>query len=477
MIRASWFVAACLSILGTFARAEAEQRVRPNKITAFINVNVVPMDRERILSNQTVIVKGDRIAELGPASAVEIRKSAARIDGRGKYLMPGLADMHVHIGEEDQLLLFVANGVTTVRNMAGHPDHLSMRKRISSGDLLGPTIYTAGPIVDGDPPVWPESAVVASPEQARRVVDSQRDAGYDFIKVYGRLTLAAYEALVQAANEVGIPVVGHVPAEVGLDGALKARQRCIEHLDRYEAFLARDDCETVDEKGWGSLVFPWLEMDETKLDGIVRATREAGTWNCPTLVVLQKWVLPEEANAILKRKEFEYLSPDELAFHRPGGNYLVDVTPEMLEAAAAGDAARKKLTKALYDGGARILLGTDCPNPLIVPGFSIHEELRNFTDAGLTPYQAIKAGTHDAAEFFDALDQWGTVAVGRRADLILLEANPLDDVGNLVKRTGVMVRGKWFPQVELQARLDALAAKYEKAKGRENHDAPKPDVE
>jgi len=430
---------------------------------AFVNVTVVPMDNHRLMQGQAVIVRKGRIDEVGPIDTTRIPENALHIDGRGKYLMPGLVDMHAHVMEEDQLILFIANGVTTVRNMAGSTEHLAWREKISQGDLVGPTIHTAGPIIDGDPPEWPESTIVATPEQARKVVAAQRKAGYDFLKVYSNLTKEAYDALTEAAKSHDIPVAGHVPKDVGLAHALAARQRCIEHLDGYEVALVSDDGPSIERKDFSHLFF-WLHLDASKIPGLVRKTREAGTWNCPTLVVLQKWVPPDEANALLQRDEFRYLSPTELDFHRPGGNYLKGFTPEMYEAAAAGDSPRKKLTKALHDGGARILLGTDCPNPLLVPGFSIHEELQNFVDAGLTPYEAIKAGTHDAAEFFDALDQFGTVTAGRRADLILLEANPLDDVKNIAKRVGVMVRGKWYPQVDLQARLDALADKYAKVK-------------
>jgi imidazolonepropionase-like amidohydrolase/pimeloyl-ACP methyl ester carboxylesterase len=417
------------------------------------------MDHERVLPHQTVVVSGDRITNIGPAPKVQVPEAAVVIDGRGRYLMPGLADMHAHVLVEDELILFIANGVTTARNMAGGPEHLAWRARIKQGDLVGPTIYTAGPFIDGDPPEWPDSTVVTTHEQAQDAVSAQKKAGYDFLKVYNSLTREAYDALTQVAKSHGIPVTGHVPRDVGLHRALAARQRCIEHLDGYEVALISDDAPSIDRKAFAHLFF-WLHLDTSKIPDLVCKTREAGTWNCPTLIVPQRWVSPDEATALLKRDEFRYVAPEMLEYHLPGNNYLKDFTPELFEAAAAGDRVRKRLTKALHDGGARILLGTDCANPLVIHGFSLHEELRNFVDAGLTPYQAIKAGTHDAAEFFDALDEFGTVTEGRRGDLLLLEENPLDNVSNVAKRLGVMVRGKWYPQAELQARLEALAEKY-----------------
>jgi len=351
---------------------------------------------------------------------------------------------------------------------------LEWRERTISGALLGPRIYTAGPIIDGDPPVWPESVAIATPEQARNIVAEQKKAGFDFLKVYNYLSVECYDALTQEAMTEGIPVVGHVPTKVGLDHVLAAGQRCIEHLDGYETWMIPDDKQPTQRKDF-SLLFDWLLFDEDKLSAIVRKTRESNTWNCPTLVVYQKWVSPEDAKVLLERDEFRYVEPTVLEYHMPGSNYLEDFTPEMYEAAAAGDAPRKRLTRALYDGGARILLGTDCGNPLVVPGFSLHEELQNLVDAGLTPYQAIRTGTHDAAEFFNALDEFGTLAIGRRADLILVNANPLDDVTRLADRFGVMVRGQWYPQSVLQTSLDTLVIEYANARADASHRSPSGD--
>jgi imidazolonepropionase-like amidohydrolase len=446
-----------LLLYGSVAAAqETPKHEQPDRTTAFVNVNVIPMDRERILERQTVIIRGDRIHEIGPASRVKAPEAAIVIDGSDKYLLPGLADMHAHILVEDELVLFIANGVTTVRNMWGDSEILEWRDRINRGDLMGPTIYTAGPIIDGDPPIWPGSATITTPEQARKVVTEQKTAGFDFLKVYGNLSIGGYDALVLQANKENIPVAGHVPSAVGLDRVLSARQKCIEHLDGYATWLTLNSRQRSDF----SYVFDWLQLDAGKISAIVRKTREANTWNCPTLVVYEKWVPPHDAEAMLEREEYRYVEPTMLDYHIPGNNYLKDFTSEMYEAVAAGNTARKQFTKALHDGGARILLGTDCANPYVIHGFSLHEELQNFVGAGLTPYQAIKAGTHDAAEYFDALEEFGTVAVGRRADLILVQDNPLEDVTKVAERVGVMVRGQWYPQTELQARLDALAEKY-----------------
>jgi len=419
-------------------QAPSEEPQRP-AVVAFVNVNVVPMDRERILPEQTVIVRADRISEIGPVDTTDIPEGALRIDGRDKYLMPGLVDMHVHQNYEYQLTLFIANGVTTIRNMWGMEYHLRLREQIKKGKLIGPTIYTTGPLIDGNPPVWPGSTVVETSERATQVVAEHKKAGYDFIKVYDRLSLECYDAIIEAAAKHGMPVVGHVPTAVGLEHVLAAGQHSMEHLFGYSDFLQIEDSP------------PWQQIDETKIPHIVQTTREAGIWNCVTLVVLQKKLSSEEAEQERKLAYMKYVPPTQKLEWFEGRRF---------EDQNHSRKMRKRMTKALHDAGARILLGSDTPNPYVVTGFSLHQELRNLVDAGLRPYEAIKAGTRDAAECLGEQDEFGTISAGLRADLILIEDNPLEDVGNAARLNGVMARGRWLPQPELQAMLDAVAIKH-----------------
>jgi imidazolonepropionase-like amidohydrolase len=421
---------------------EAPQRPT---VVAFVNVNVVPMDRKRILPQQTVIVRADRISEIGPVDTTDIPEGALRIDGRDKYLMPGLVDMHVHLPKNYQegLCLFIANGVTTVRNMRGENYHLKLREEINKGKLIGPTIYTTGPIIDGNPPVSPNFVVAETPEQAVQLVAEHKKAGYNFIKVYSRLSVEVYDAIIEAAAKHGMPVVGHVPSAVGLEHVLAANQYSVEHLTGYSWFLKVGDSP------------PWQQIDETKIRRIAQATYEADTWNCVTLVLYQKRMSSEEADREPKLAYMKYVSPVNKQRWFWSRQYR-DADPNR----GRKMSNRKRMTKALHDAGARILLGSDTPNPYVVPGFSLHWELRNLVDAGLTPYEAIKAGTRDAAECLGEQDKFGTISTGLRADLILIEDNPLEDVSNVARRSGVMARGRWLPQPELQAMLDALAIKH-----------------
>jgi imidazolonepropionase-like amidohydrolase len=466
------FLATC-----PFAGIAAQPRNAP---VAFVNVNVVPMDAERVLARQTVVVRDGRIAAIGPAADVEPPTGATRIDGTGKYLMPGLADMHVHAWSEEMLRVFIANGITTIRNMWGTPMHLDWRARISRGELIGPEIFTTGPVMDGSPPIWPTSTVVESAEAAAAQVREQKAAGYDFIKVYNRLKPDVYAAIIRTAREEGIRVVGHVPRAVGLAGVLKARQASVEHLDGF-VYAVATATSPFDAANWAKLpaarranLNVELEVgralrngsasfddyfDAKKLAAIAAASRDAGTWHVPTLVVFW-YMTPDQAAARLASPEMRFVEPEARSqWATASRRYAGHSADDMLSLETFNEAKRRRV-KGLLDGGARILLGTDTPNPFVVPGLSIHQELRNFVQAGLTPYQAIRAGTHDAAEFLGALDSLGTVAVGRVADLVLVDANPLQDVANVARRSGVMLRGRWMPASELRQMLDDVAAAY-----------------
>ena len=452
------------------------------RTVAFVDVNVVPMDAERIHQGQTLIVRNGRIAEFGSAAQIDVPGDALRIDGTGKYLMPGLADMHVHATNEGALKLFVANGITTVRNMWGTPLQLDWREKISRGEMLGPQIFTAGPLIDGSPPIWDGSTVVETPEEAEAVVREHKEAGYDFIKVYSRLTREVYDALIAAAAKHGIRVVGHVPDAVGLMRVLEARQASIEHLAGYLYPTLADDSPL--DSTWQELPFvertkKTVELgralvegqisfhevyDERKLARVAAATTDAGTWNVPTLTVFQ-YVTVEEAPTVLARPEMRYVNPMTRGTWDPS-RFYADFSTEEMGYLRIFNEAKKWRVKALHDAGARILLGTDTPNPFVVPGFSIHQELHHLVAVGLTPYEAIKAGTRDAAEFLEALDSLGTIAPGKIADLILVDDNPFEDVANVARRAGVMLRGRWLPESELQAMLEELAASYTAPKTR-----------
>lgn len=441
-------------------------------VTAFVHVNVVPMDREGILRDHTVVVVGGHIESLGPSSRLDPPRGARVIDGTGKYLMPGLADMHVHLPREDDadpavLALFVANGVTTIRNMWGVPAHLQWRSQIAAGELIGPTIYTTGPITDGDPPLWPGSALVTEPGQAEPELLAQMAAGYDAMKVMTNLRPEVYDAILIASAKHGFPVYGHAPSRVGLRGALGRGQRSFEHLlDFVYALLPDDSAVRSDlvgafEQHDFRAIFdaPYRAASSAGIPTLAEEIAGAGVWICPTLVVTQRFLAaPVELEALGRSPVLSFVAPgtreDWEAFMARRPSYLSE------DGMQQGLSLEKALLEALHDAKARLLLGTDTPNQYVVAGFSVHDELNNFVAAGMTPYEALNAATRNAAEFLGALEEFGTVGAGQRADLILVEADPLEDVANVEKRVGVMLAGRWLAEAELQEILQMRADEY-----------------
>ncbi len=448
----------------------------PPATVAFVDVTVVPMDAPRVLPRQTVLVRGKNIVAVLPAGEAWVPADALSIDGRGKFLMPGLADMHTHVQSEGELLFLVAHGVTTIRDMFGSPYKVVWRDRIARGEMLGPTIHAAGPIVDGDPPNMTEMAIVGAAPDAERVIAEQKRRGYDFVKVYDGLSAEAYQAILAAAKRHGLPVAGHLPGLVKLPDALRMRgQRCFEHLSGYTDALQREGSpyappagDTLDNARWiRSIDY----VDERGLTALAVATRDAGAWNCPTLVAFEKWgYTPEEARDAVSRAEMRYVHPLLLSFWLPANQDQVAYSDALYELPAESALMKrrvevhKRIAKALIDAGAGVLLGTDLGAQFVVPGVSAWEELELLASAGLTPYQALRTATWNAAEFTGARGSFGTVAAGARADLVLLEGDPLRDVRNVRRQTGVMVRGRWLPERELRRRLEDMAVRNRTAK-------------
>jgi imidazolonepropionase-like amidohydrolase len=412
---------------------------------AFVDVTVIPMDTERTLARQTVIVKGDRIAEIGATGSVDIPADAQRINGSGKVLIPGLAEMHGHnppVGSPPELFenvffLFVANGVTTVRSMLGFPGQLEWREKARRGEIVAPNLYLAGPSFTGNGPT-----ATTTPRQAIDRVRAQKAEGWDLLKVHPGLKLEVYDAMAATAKEVGIEFSGHIPADVGLVRAIERGQRTVDHLDGYIEHLGAKDAP----------------VDRAKLAEIVRTTREAGTWVVPTMVLWETILGAAKAEELAAFPELKYMPRQMVESWKTG--YSRRVGSPSFNAAQTRQIAenRKVVLKALADGGVNILFGTDAPQQYSVPGFSIHRELRAMKAAGLSNFAILQSATKNVGEYYKARDSFGTVAVGQRADLVLLNGNPLSDLGNVAKRAGVMVRGRWLPESEIQAQLARIAA-------------------
>lgn len=370
-----------------------------SSVIALIGVHVMPMDREVVLRDRTILVEDGMIVRIGPAEQIPVPVDAHRPDVRGLYVMPGLIDMHVHLSRDD-LPAYLAAGVTTVRNMWGWSEIEQIRRDIAAGVLEGPRVFSAGPAVDGDPPVRQGSAVITDPSLVHSLVQRQKAAGWEYIKVYQNLSRRVFSALASEATAAGLPLIGHVPTDVPFEQA-NAAMASIEHMEGYDKALTG-----VRKPGFRS----WLEVsprDAPVMATLAKATVERGTWNCPTLVV---------ADRVLGNG----LSPDE--------HYRA------VE-------ARRAMVRALHDAGAQLLAGTDGGVPL-VPAGALAEELIELVRAGLSPYEALRTATVNAASFLRA-DGLGTLAEGMKADLVVTEEDPLMDLAVVKHPVGVMVAGEW----------------------------------
>ena len=425
--------------------------------TAFEHVTVIPMDRERTLVDQTVIVDGDRVRSVGPAADAKVPNGATRVDGRGKYLMPGLSDMHTHPSSEHDLLLSLRYGLTTLRVMAGFPRHKRWQERIAKGELLAPSLYTVSAVVDGRPPMRSGYLTIDTPEDAKSVVAAAKRAGYRDIKVYDQLRRDLWTSLVATVKAEGLRFVGHIPFLVGLDRALAAGQRSIEHSYGYmEGMHPKGsplrECTLEPSKARQALADAITQPDDARIREMAEATAAAGTWNCPTMMIRRRHTQTlEELEA---RPEMRWADPLTLERWRQ----FTLTYPYDRRHKASELEIQHRLIKELHRLGAGVLAGTDSSVNWILFGAALHDELVDFVASGLSTYQTLEVATKTAARFLEQDKEWGTVEAGKRADLLLLDADPLADIRNTQRIAGVVARGRWSPVAELDRLLDASAA-------------------
>ena len=462
-------------ILTLTASALAQTKTNSSGTVAFVDVNVIPMDRERVLAHQTVVVRNGVIAEIGDTKRIKIPKDAQRISGAGKFLIPGLMDMHVHLFTdddfpdalaEDEFKIMIAHGVTTIRLMTGTPEQLLLRGKSEREEILAPKIYATSPQLTGRKSS--NAYVVTTEQEAREAVSKSKADGYDFIKVTTFLKPEVYEAIADEAKKRNIHVVGHADSRsVGLQRALKARQQ-IEHLDSYLEALLPDsapvkgsvsDIYLYNPKNWESIDY----LDENKIPEIARATVEANPFATPTLHLF-KFTFGKG------RTEESFKAQSDLRFYPKktidlwmgvSKRYLTTAAP--IEKREKYIAIRNRIVKAIHDAGGHIMAGSDTPEWLMLYGHTLHLELIDLRDAGLSNYAALEAATRNPALFFGTIAKTGTIEKGKRADLVLLEANPLRDIANTQKRAGVMLKGKYYPQVEMDRWLDEIAPRFQHA--------------
>jgi imidazolonepropionase-like amidohydrolase len=430
---------------------------------AFTHVNVIPMDREQVLADQTVLIVADRIRNIGPAAQMDVPAGFHRIDATGQYLLPAYCDMHTHVlGEawnmflapEDRisatdldmeafLFPYLANGVTTIQVLSATPDHIGLRESIASGEILGPRLVLAS-MIDGPDKAWPPplSTWVATAEEARQAVLEASDAGYDAMKVYSFLDPASYEAIIATARDTGIDVIGHIPVALSVEHIVASGQRLIAHAEEVMKHAGGD-------------------FSETRVDRFAATIAGGKTWLVPTLVTTRSILdVFEDQEKALSRPETRFFQHpmQQGVWSFITQNLYGPIPTEQRQFIRDGfEQFQIPLVRNLNQRGVKLLAGTDTPLPSLVPGFALHRELEDLVAAGLSPYEAMRSSTTHPFEYLGELDEAGTIQAGKLANLVLLEENPLLDISNSRKIEGIVIKGRWFSGSQIRERLELIA--------------------
>jgi imidazolonepropionase-like amidohydrolase len=434
----------------------------PPKTIAFLHASVVPMDRERIVSDQTVVVVDGRISAIGAASKVKVPDGAVRIEARGRYLLPALSDMHVHVeGEswnallseeakaaskivpfEDFLFPYVANGVTTVQVLSGTHELLPVRGQIAGGEMLAPRLILAR-MIDGPDKAWPPplSTWVSNAEEARNATLQAKADGYDKMKVYSFLSKESYDAVMATAKEQHMDVIGHIPYSLSVEYVVDAGQKMIAHT------------EEVAKHAHG-------DYSAERISYFAGRIADGGVWLTPTLVTTRR-ILDEFTNP-----NGLFSSPEAAYSAHPMQKEIWSFITNMYKKIPPKDQVRlrddfekfqRPFTKVFHDHGGQLMTGTDSLMPRLVSGFALHQELHELVEVGLTPYEALRTSTTIPYEYLGEAQQAGTIEVGKRTDLLLVEENPLKDISAASKIAGVMMRGRWIARDEIDRRMRKIS--------------------
>jgi imidazolonepropionase-like amidohydrolase len=450
-------LALVIAVAGTALRI-SRAAAQTQSAIAITNVNVIPMDRERVLRAHTVLIRGGRIVAIGPTRAVAIPAGAMKIDGTGRYLIPGLVDAHVHYDDDrpakdphvDEInaeysRLFLSAGVTELMNLCGSPGNLALRDSIEQGEVEGPTIVTS-------PHCLNDSAMTEA--QGESAATKAKRDGYDFLKVYSFLSADGFRGIMTAAKRVDIPVVGHIPQRVGTQGMLDGGAVGIVHAEEF-LYNAPFRLEYGDPRPGA------VQLDTNRIGGVAHAVHEKHVAVTPTLIAYSSIIAEAVSlDSVLASPELKLVSA---TVKKSRGWYAADNdrarrlgAPMPLSRLRLGLEMQKRLVRAFRDSGVTLLAGTDAGGSIpMVPGWSLHDELQMLVGAGLTPYQALRAATANAGEFFTQhfhAGPSGTISMGSRADLVLLDANPLDDIRNTRRIRGVVLRGEWLAKGSIVAR-------------------------
>jgi len=440
----------------------------------FVHVSVIDATGAPAQPDRTVVVQDGRIAAIGQTGRLKIPRSARLVDGSGKFLIPGLWDMHAHLIDEDDgasrlFTLFVANGVTGIRHMSGTmfgcTDLLQWRRESWEGTAVIPRIFAASNLVDGPDPQHEGSIVVRDVAQGRQAVVRIQQEGWDMLKIYEDLPREVYLAILDEARNRDLPVAGHVSWAVSAGEAASAGLRSIEHLHPFmvacsaaEAECRQELLRAVQSNDDVSVIRAQERAldnySETKATEIFQCLVHNGTWECPTLTLFRPPAMPEES--LVKDPRLRFLPQGLKTGWAAASRQLRSMLPE----ADGGRGFRRLLAMvgSMHQAGVRMVAGTDTPNPYCLPGFGLHDELQLLVEAGLTPMEALRTATGNVAQFDRRLSALGTIEPGKLADLVLLDANPLEDIRNTQRIRAVVLGGRLLERAELDRMLAGLEA-------------------
>jgi hypothetical protein len=421
------------------------------------NVNVIPMPGDKVLENYSVLIDGQKIKEISKNIEID-EKNVEVIDGTGKYLIPGLFDMHVHL-EPEFIPLFLMNGVTSIRELGSTKDSIfELKKKIADGDIVGPRLFVCGPVLEGDPPAWEGFRVIKTEDAGREAVIDLKQKGADYIKVYHTLKSEIYKAILDECKKQNMIALGHIPDAVTVIDALKSGHKSLEHMYDIRVYTNTTSYIPNTEKGledWP--IFTGTTTDQKKLDELNKLLKEKDAYICPTIVQQQKASELVDYPKLRDSDEAKYLdrkyrdiewNPD----HQDSDAIINGLPIINFKNIGILNAGEKKLIPSLAKHST-ILAGSDTSNAFVVPGFSLLQELELLVESGLEPYESLEAATYNGAKFLDVLDELGTIEAGKTANLVLLNKNPLEDISNIRDIEGIFLNGNYISECEMQKNI------------------------
>ncbi len=420
------------------------------------NIQIIDVVNGEVKDNQHIVIDSGKMVKISDRP-IQNFDFAENIDGTGKFVMPGLAEMHAHIPgpndtdqwREDVLFLYLSQGITTIRGMLGDTIHLELRENANNGAILSPRIFTSSPSLNGN--------TVQSIGAADSLVRKYHSDGYDFLKIHPGIQLPVFDQIVETAHEVGIPFSGHVPVDVGIRHALKSQYASIDHVDGYLEGLVPQSLKVNPEEN-GFFGYDFTNMADTTMIGeLMDMTKGNRVWIVPTQSLFERWFAPIPAKDLMSIEEIQYMPGSILRNWVRMKNQVTENDNFNSTQWSRFIHLRRKLIQSLSQSEPGLLLGSDAPQVFNVPGFSIHHEIDGMQKAGITNLEIIQSGTINPAIFFSQEDVFGQVKEGLRADLIITDKNPLMDLNTLQELYGVMWMGKWISKNEIAEKLERIA--------------------